>query len=131
MTQRPTIVDSRESTIVADTAKWLPSGTKEKFAAIFLLDKKPIEDKIDVFREKIGDGSDSFIDYISGEHYLIDGKKKMALALFDKSHKQIEDDRKKNHLADTWLLTQVRSRLYILKEEGVQNAIAMEETEIN
>jgi hypothetical protein len=79
---------AREATQIA---RYLVGNTKEREAAIFLLDPALLSEKEAGFRESVGDGSAWFADFIIGEHHLKDGNRKEALAALQRSYDDIRE----------------------------------------
>ncbi len=101
-------------------ARHLASGSMEMDAALFLLDQKPLIEKVAKFRQKLEKSEPCFMEFVIGEHYLKDGNRVEAIKAYRRclSHK---NDLKK----DQWLAMQVKSRLYELANENQQNKASL------
>jgi serine/threonine protein kinase len=97
-------------------AKFLTGGTREGVAASFLLNTKPLADKTAKFRQRLEGNEPCFVEFIIGEHYLKDGNKGGALEAYRNCILQTEHLRN-----DPWLATHIKSRLYELAGENVQD----------
>ncbi|MHC4397228.1 MAG: protein kinase domain-containing protein [Planctomycetota bacterium] len=93
--------------------KFLVKGTREYKAAAFLLDQRPLTDKITEFRQNLGKSEPCFTEFIIAEHYLKNSNRAEAI----KSYRQCLLH--KAHLnKDQWLVIQIKSRLYELTNEN-------------
>jgi serine/threonine protein kinase len=97
-------------------AKRLIGGTREGVAAFFLLNPKPLADKVVKFRQRLEENEPCFVEFIIAEYYLKDGNKGGALKAYHNCILQTEHLKK-----DPWLAAQVKSRLYELAGENVQD----------
>jgi serine/threonine protein kinase len=98
----------------------LVSGSREMKAALFLLDKKPLTDKIVQFRQKLGKNESCFVEFVIAEHHLKDGNRAEAIKAYQRclSYKA---DLEKNR----WLAMQVKSRLYELTNDDHQDETSL------
>jgi serine/threonine protein kinase len=97
-------------------AKRLIGGTREGVAAFFLLNPKPLADKIAKFRQRLEENEPCFVEFIIAEHYLKDGNKEGALKAYHNCILQTEHLKK-----DPWLAAQIKGRLYELAGENVRD----------
>jgi serine/threonine protein kinase len=90
--------------------QYFSHGTKEAEATHFLLDPKPLIEKIAQFREKLDTSDTSFADFIIAEHYLKDGSRSKAAETYQEclSHTQFLT-------IDKWLVDKAQSRLFELQ----------------
>jgi serine/threonine protein kinase len=96
-------------------ARFLVRDTREAEAATFLLNPKPLSEKTKAFREKLAQQL-SFAEFIIAEHHLKDGDKAATTAAYQKAlsyHQQLNKDQ--------WLAAQIKSRLYDLSGNNIQN----------
>jgi serine/threonine protein kinase len=97
-------------------AKRLTGGTREGVGAFFLLNPKPLADKVVKFRQLLETNEPCFVEFIIAEHHLRDGDKNKALTAYRNCILQTEHLRN-----DPWLATQIKSRLYELADENLQD----------
>ncbi len=96
-------------------ARYFTGGSREMKAAIFLLDQRPLADKVTEFRQEMATNEPIFTEFIIAEHYLKDGNRTEALKAYQKCL-SYDVHLKKNR----WLAMQVKSRLYELANEDSQ-----------
>ena len=68
----------------------LSKGSKEKTAAVFLLDPRPVVEKEPYFRKALSDEHAWFVDFIIGENHRRNGDKKQALEAYRRSHEAVK-----------------------------------------
>jgi serine/threonine protein kinase len=95
------------------TRLYLTAGSKEKKAAIFLLNPNLLAEKEPEFRQSLSDDDTGFVDFIIGEHHLQAGNHKEALKACQDSFTAIRQSRQR----DTWVEMKVRSRLNELRDD--------------
>ena len=84
-------------------------------AQIFLLEAKPIEEKVAAFKTKLGAEHLWFAEYIIGEHYLRDGKDAEALDAFGNSLLAIGELSPDQPKPEGWIVSRINSRLIQLR----------------
>jgi hypothetical protein len=95
--------------------RYLAEGSREKKAAFFLLDQRPLAEKVTEFRQDLATNEPLFTEFVIAEHYLKDGNQAEALKAYQKCL-SYDLHLKKNR----WLAMQVKSRLYELANEELQ-----------
>lgn len=94
--------------------RYLTGQRREMKAAIFLLDKRPLAEKVTEFRQELATNDPLFTEFIIAEHYLKDGNRAEALKAYQKCLSyDISSDKNR------WLAMQVKSRLYELTNEDL------------
>jgi serine/threonine protein kinase len=93
--------------------RYFDSERREKKAAIFLLDPRPLADKVTEFRQDLATNEPLFTEFIIAEHHLKDGNQAEALKAYQKCL-SYDLHLKKNR----WLAMQIKSRLYELTNEN-------------
>jgi len=93
---------------------YLTDGSKEKKAAIFLLNPNLLAQKEPDFRQSLSDDYTGFVDFIIGEHHLQAGNHKEAVNACRNSYAAIQQSRQHNLPIDTWVKTEIEVRLYEL-----------------
>jgi serine/threonine protein kinase len=93
--------------------RYFDSESREKKASIFLLDQRPLAEKITEFRQGLATNEPLFSEFIIAEHYLKDGNRAEALKAYQKCL-SYDLHLKKNR----WLAMQIKSRLYELANES-------------
>ncbi len=93
--------------------RYFDSEKREKKAAIFLLGKRPLAEKVTEFRQEMATNEPLFTEFVIAEHYLKDGNRAEALKAYQKCL-SYDLHLKKNR----WLAMQVKSRLYELANEN-------------
>ena len=107
--------NNREAARLAGKLFIVPRDSKEKKAAIFLLDPNSAAEKESDFRESLSSDPTGFADFVIGEHHLKIGNHEEALKAYRNSYDTLVQLRQCNsHLFDDWLYALVRSRLYKL-----------------
>lgn len=93
-------------------ARYFSRGSREMGAVIFLLDKRPLTDKVTEFRQDLAKSEPLFTEFVIAEHYLKDGNRAEAIRSYQKclSYKTLLEK-------ERWLTIQVKSRLYELANE--------------
>ena len=88
-------------------------GTRQAVAVRFLLDERPLSDKIDEFRKKLQKSEPGFMEFIIAEHCLKDGDRQQAAYFYRAclSHQDLKQE-------DPWCAMWVKSRLYELTESN-------------
>ncbi len=92
--------------------RYFTGQKREMKAAKFLLDKRPLAEKVTEFRQELATNEPLFTEFIIAEHYLKDGNRNEALKAYRKCLSydlHLEKNR--------WLAMQVKSRLYELTNE--------------
>jgi hypothetical protein len=92
--------------------RYFARGSRELKAAIFLLDQRPLADKVTDFRQEMATNEPLFTEFIIAEHHLKDGNRAEALKAYQNCL-SYDLHLKKNR----WLAMQVKSRLYELTNE--------------
>ncbi len=95
--------------------RYFARGSREIKAAIFLLDQRPLADKVTEFRQNLAKSEPLFAEFVIAEHYLKDGNRAEALKAYQKCL-SYDLHLKKNR----WLAMQIKSRLYELANEDNQ-----------
>jgi tetratricopeptide (TPR) repeat protein len=91
---------------------YMSKGSKEKKAARFLADSKPVADKESDFRRSISEENSWFAEFIIGESHLKNGNRKEALEAFKRSYESVsQSSRGDKSGADAWILEQLEQRL--------------------
>ncbi|MCD6393109.1 MAG: serine/threonine protein kinase [Planctomycetes bacterium] len=85
-------------------------------AQIFLLEASPIEEKVAAFKNKLGASGLWFAEYITGEHYLKDGKESESLDAFENSLRAIGELNPDQPKPEEWIVNQINSRLIQLRD---------------
>ena len=96
--------------------RYFTGQRREMKAVIFLLDKRPLADKVIEFRKELATDEPLFTEFIIAEHYLKDGNRADALKAYQKCLSydlHLEKNR--------WLAMQIKSRLYELTNETSQD----------
>ncbi|MCP4257482.1 MAG: protein kinase [Planctomycetes bacterium] len=96
--------------------QYFSRGTKEIEATHFLLDQKPLIEKIAKFKEKLGTGNTSFVDFVIAEHYLKDGNRSEAAKAYQECLSHARPLK-----IDNWLIDKAQSRLFELGVETRQD----------
>lgn len=90
---------------------FISDGSKEKLAARFLADSKPVAEKELAFRQSLSEEHAWFAEYVIGESHLKRGNRKEALAAYKRSHEAIRQaQREKRHVSGL-LIDHIRQRL--------------------
>jgi len=96
----------------AHIALFFGRGTREAKAAGFLLDPRPLEDKVSEFRSELGGSEPRFAEFVVAEHLLRDGRRQEAASSYQACLTypiyRVEDE---------WLTTRAESRLYQLMQQ--------------
>ena len=88
--------------------------SKETKAVLFLLDSNPLAEREAGFRLSLSNDYTGFADFIIGEHYLKNGNRKEAINAYKNSFKKALQSMQCNQEIDSWVVSQVRLRLYEL-----------------
>jgi predicted Ser/Thr protein kinase len=104
----------RQESIRKFYTRYFVRGSKEIKAAIFLLDKSPLADKVTDFRQEMAESDPLFAEFIIAEHHLKDGNRAEARKSYLKCLSYDSSSLKENR----WLAMQTKSRLYELANEG-------------
>jgi serine/threonine protein kinase len=98
------------------TAVFFGEGTREAIAAAFLLDTRPLAQKIAPFRQKLRQREPCFAEFVVAEHYFKDGNRPEALQSYQKclSYRDYL-------LKEQWMVRYIKRRLYELTSENRQN----------
>lgn len=94
-------------------------GTREAQATHFLLDPRPLGEKITQFREGLGGTNASFAEFIIAEHCLRDCNQAEAAKAYERCL-----SRARALGADVWLIDKVQSRLFDLRAKTTQGGTA-------
>jgi serine/threonine protein kinase len=92
--------------------RYFARESRELKAAIFLLDKRPLADKVTEFRKELAKSEPLFAEFVIAEHHLRDDNRTEALKAYQKCF-SYDVHLEKNR----WLAMQVKSRLYELANE--------------
>jgi hypothetical protein len=95
--------------------RYFSGQRREMKAAIFLLDKRPLAEKVTEFRQELATNEPLFTEFIIAEHYIKDGNRDEALKAYQKC---LSYDLYLNK--NRWLAMQVKSRLYELTNEDTR-----------
>jgi hypothetical protein len=91
---------------------FLSEGTKERAAARFLINPKPVAEKIADFRQALSGDNSWFAEFIIGENHLRNGDRKEALEAYKRSHEAVGQASQSGGLGgDGLLIEQVKRRL--------------------
>jgi len=85
-------------------------GTKEAKAVGFLLDSRPLEEKVHEFRRELGASESRFVEFVIAEHHLRDDRRQEA----KESYRACLTDTR-HPAEDEWLTMWAESRLYQLR----------------
>jgi len=95
------------------------TGSREEKAIRFLLDDRPLEQKDDELRQRLGAANPGFADFIIGEHHLHQGNRRAALEACQRSWNALQkSSENQSSRADRWLATHVKARLAELKSSA-------------
>ncbi len=99
--------------------QYFSRGTRQADATHFLLDPRPLNEKIPKFREGLGGANTSLADFVIAEHYLRDGNRTEAAKAYEQclSHAR-------GLPADTWLIDKAQSRLFDLSSKTTRGETA-------
>lgn len=100
--------------------RYFPGGSREIKAANFLLDKRPLAEKVTDFRQEMATNEPLFTDFVIAEHHLKDGNQAEARKIYQKCL-SYDISLKKNR----WLAMQTKSRLYELANDEIQEISSM------
>ena len=102
-----------------EAAFFLSEGSKERKAAIFLFDSRPVADKEAGFRRTLSDEYSWFAEFIIGEDHLRNGDRDDALQAYQRSLEAVPQALQGNSPSvDNWVVRQIRNRLHELKTTG-------------
>ena len=104
--------DRRYAQSIADR---ITGNSKENKAAAFLLDPRPLDEKLDAFRQSLANDNTGFADFIIGEHYSKSGDRQHAIEAYRTGYKTLKQLDQCGMPVDTWLSTCVRARLSEMK----------------
>jgi len=109
-------------------AAYITPETKEYKAAGFLLDSRPIEEKLAGFKNTLANEVTGFAGFVIAEHYLRDGNRQEAENAYKKSYKTLMDLKRCGVPSDGWLEASLRVRLHELgnTDESADEASAVE-----
>jgi serine/threonine protein kinase len=93
--------------------RYFGKGTEEAEAIRFVLDPKPLTEKLSAFKQKWQDSEPAFVAFITAEHLLKDGNRAEAIRAYRQCLQRSTEPKK-----DKWLVEHVRSRLYELTVEN-------------
>ncbi len=99
-------------------------GTSEAIAARFLLDRRPLADKMEEFKQNLKAAEPGFVEFILAEHYLKDGDRRQAISFYQACLSRQGPEPK-----NPWLANSAQSRLNELTT-GTQSAGVTAESEI-
>lgn len=94
-------------------ASLLSKDSMEAKGVAFLLSKDPFPGRSEKFRKGLSKDQAWFSDFIEAQYNLKNGNRDMALELFEKSVKAIE-----NSPNDAWYVSQIRATLEFLKSQN-------------
>jgi serine/threonine protein kinase len=103
---------NREAQLLARI--YLTNDTKEKKAAIFLLNPNPLAEKELDFRQSLSEDFTGFVDYVIGEQHSKNGNYEEALKAYRDSYAAIQQSPKKGLPVDKWLQATVKVRIHKL-----------------
>jgi serine/threonine protein kinase len=98
---------------VQQVAGYFSAGTREDKATRFLLDSRPLAEKVTEFREKLQQMEPYFAQFIIAEHFLKNGSQEEALKAYQECLEYVTDSGK-----DQLLKMRVKLRLYELAGDG-------------
>ena len=90
---------------------FISEGSKEMQAVRFLVSPSPLAEKELAFRRSLPEEHGWFAEYIIGEHHLKGGKRKEALAAYERSDEAIRQAQQDNLHINGLLIEQVKQRL--------------------
>jgi len=102
------------------SASNLPANSKERKAAVFLLDPAPLKQKESAFREAFAEDSRWFVEFIVGEQHRADGNSEEAMRAYRRSYESLaQASSAAMSRGDQWLARNVAANLYELAgDEG-------------
>ena len=86
------------------------NDSRERIGAMFLLDKRPLDEKETQYREQLAPEHDAFCKFITAEHYLKNGSEAKAIEAYEQCQ-LIDEDRT---LLDSWFAKRAQRQLDIL-----------------
>ena len=95
----------------------LTKGSKEKIAAAFILDPRPLYEKQADFRREFSGDNQWFADFVIAEAHLKNSNNKDAADLYRKSYNTIKQRLDNNQDIDHWALSQIQARLDFLSSD--------------
>lgn len=109
-------------------AAYITPETKEYKAAGFLLDSRPIEEKLAGFKNTLANEVTGFAGFVIAEHYLKGGNRQEAENAYKKSYKTLKDLERCGVPPDRWLEASLRVRLHELgnTDESADEVSALE-----
>ena len=102
------------------SASNLPANSKERKAAVFLLDPAPLKQKESAFRGAFAEDSRWFVEFIVGEQHRADGNSEEAMRAYRRSYESLaQASSAAMSRGDQWLARNVAANLYELAgDEG-------------
>jgi len=95
-------------------AMYFAQDSREKKAAVFLLQNRSLSDKEPLFRQNISDNDQWFAEYAIGEYYLKSDNVEKALDAYQRSIRLAKDVNNNILPADDWLIVNIRARIHEL-----------------
>lgn len=97
----------------------LPANSKEKRAAVFLLDPAPLPEKEAGFRASLSGQAGWFVEFIVGEQYRAQGRPQDAVQAYRRSYEALSQESPATmSRSDQWLARNVAANLYKLTGDG-------------
>ncbi|MHC4521789.1 MAG: hypothetical protein ACYTAS_24615, partial [Planctomycetota bacterium] len=97
----------------------LPPNSKEKKAAVFLLDPAPLAEKEADFRTALSGEAGWFVEFIVGEHHRAHGDPQGAVQAYRRSYEAFRQKAPATmSRSDQWLARNVAASLYTLTGDG-------------
>jgi hypothetical protein len=116
----------------AESLLYLSEGSRERKAAAFLSNGRPVAEKADSFRRALPDKHGWFVEFIIGENHLRNGDRNLAFEAFRRSYEAIPQvaQGRVSGIAnvDNWVTRQVRNRLAQLSSRN-QSSMEAEESQ--
>ncbi|MBN1510153.1 MAG: serine/threonine protein kinase [Sedimentisphaerales bacterium] len=94
-------------------AQSFPDGTREAQAVRFLQDERPLNEKVETFRQKLRPSGLHFAEFVIAEHCLKDGRNSEAAEAYRTCLSNAESAGE-----DPWFVAWVRNRLYEIAGQG-------------
>lgn len=91
--------------------------SKERTAALFMVDQRPLTEKQEAFRGKLSDEYPWFVEFIIGEHYLKAGDRGNALKAYEQAAEILKDVDTGKPQPDTWLVSHIQTRIKELTKQ--------------
>jgi hypothetical protein len=94
-------------------AQSFPDGTREAEAVRFLQDERPLNEKVEAFRQKLRPNERHFAEFVIAEHCLRDGSNREAAEAYRTCLSSAESAGE-----DLWFVAWVRNRLHEVAGQG-------------